>query len=247
MDPRIREGDEEARPGARGARLGIFIMTKKYFIAGTDTSIGKTYVAAGLLRLFKQAGFSTVGIKPVASGSIIKSKQGVGNKDALELQKAASIKLPYKIINPFLFQEPIAPHIAAQRENVPLSVNKIMAACRPGLNSAADVTLIEGCGGWQVPLNNRETMADFVRALKIPVILVVGMRLGCINHTLLTLQSMQTLGIELSGWIANCFLPRVRVRQENIETLSNWLPAPLLGVIGYKQKPEHCINHQLLD
>lgn len=221
-------------------------MAKKYFIAGTDTSIGKTYVATGLLRLFKQAGYSTLGIKPVASGSIIQSMHGLGNADALGLQSESTIELPYSLINPFLFQEPIAPHLAAQHEGVSLNIHKLIEACQPALNTATDITIIEGCGGWCVPLNSRETMADFVKKLQLPVLLVVGIRLGCINHTLLTLHSMQTMGIKLKGWIANCNDPTMLSCEENIEALSTLLPTPLLGVIAQHQKPETCINHQFL-
>lgn len=222
-------------------------MTKKYFIVGTDTNIGKTYVATGLLRLFQQFGYSTLGVKPVASGSIIQqATQGLGNADALELQNASSISLPYELINPFLFQEPIAPHVAAQHEGVTLSVAKLIEACQPALNTVADVTIVEGCGGWSVPLNLQETMADFVKELQIPVILVVGIRLGCINHALLTLQSIQAMEIPLQGWIANCIDPTMLSPTESIETLLTLMPAPLLGIIPHQQKPELCIDHKTL-
>lgn len=221
-------------------------MTKKYFVAGTDTSIGKTYVAVGLLQLFNQLGLSTLGIKPVASGSIIKSPQGTGNNDALALKDSSSIKLPYELINPFLFQEPIAPNIAAQREGVSLSVNGLTVACQPALTTPADVIIIEGCGGWCVPLNSKETMADFAKALQIPVILVVGIRLGCINHALLTMQSILAQGAKLQGWIANCFDPTAMVLDENIQTLNSLMPIPLIGVISRHQKPETCLNTQFL-
>lgn len=202
-------------------------MKKIYFITGTDTGIGKTYVTTQLLQQFNQQGLKTVGLKPVASGGII-TASGLQNEDAIALQQHASIKLPYEIVNPILFQEPIAPHIAAKQENRSLNVELILKACEPGLTTHADIILIEGVGGWLTPLNEQETMADFVKALNIPVILVSGIRLGCLNHTLLTYHHIQQSGVICESWVANCLDSNMLAQKANIDFLKSALPVPLL-------------------
>ena len=144
-------------------------MTNTYFITGTDTEIGKTTVTTLLLNHYNQQGLTTLGLKPLASGS----------DDALQLQQASSLKLPYDNINPINYQLPVSPDIAARIENRPITVNQLLKSTQPSLQLKTDLTLIEGIGGWQVPINETETMADYVKALNIPVILVVGIKLGC--------------------------------------------------------------------
>ncbi len=200
-------------------------MTKKFFITGTDTGVGKTYMAAKLLADFNKQGLSTVACKPIASDSEM-TKNGLRNSDALILQKAASIKLPYTEVNPITFAPPIAPHIAAAQVNQKLTVKKLITACQPALNYKSDVLIIEGVGGWYVPLNDKETMADFVKALDLSVILIVSIRLGCLNHALLTHHAITTSGVKYAGWIANCIEPDMLALEENIETLSNWFGQP---------------------
>lgn len=206
-------------------------MSKTIFIAGTDTGIGKTYATVTLLNALHQKGLSTIGIKPVATGADDDSH----NEDALALKEASSIQLPYHFINPILFQEPVAPHIAAQNENRELSVSALIKSVKPVLEHTYDICLMEGVGGWYVPLNKTETMADFVVATKLPVILIVGIRLGCINHTLLTIKAIQSHGIELMGWIANCIDPTMQYVDENIRFLQNTLKIDFLGRIEYGQ------------
>jgi dethiobiotin synthetase len=197
-------------------------MTKRFFIAGTDTGVGKTYIASKLLESFNQQGLSTAACKPVASGSEM-TKQGLRNEDALHLMEAASIKLPYHEVNPIALQPPIAPHIAAQQSKQKITVEKLINMCQPVLNCKADVLIFEGVGGWYVPLNNTETMADFVRALDLSVILVVAIRLGCLNHALLTYNAIRACGVEFHGWIANRIDPDMLAADENVKTLSDWL------------------------
>lgn len=210
-------------------------MPQKIFITGTDTNIGKTYVATRLLQQYKQQGLSTIGIKPVASGCDWQNKKLV-NADALALQAASTVQLDYQHINPFAFEPAIAPHIAAELAGVHLSVAALNHQLHTALNHAADIHLIEGCGGWLCPLNTKETMADYVVANNFDVILVVGMRLGCLNHALLTYQSILQSGARLVGWIANCIDPDMPYRDENITMLKQLIIAPCLEIFDYQTK-----------
>jgi dethiobiotin synthetase len=205
------------------------MKAQRLFITGTDTEVGKTTIACKLLTELNQHGYKTVGLKPIASGGII-TAEGMRNEDALALQQAASVKLPYELINPICLESPIAPHIAAQQANLPLSALELFNQCIPTLQQAADHIVIEGAGGWLVPLNATETMADFVALLDCPIILVVAMRLGCINHALLTVANIHQHGLELGGWIANCIDPEMLNLEENLATLEQLIPAPLLMV-----------------
>lgn len=205
----------------------------KFFITGTDTGVGKTYITQLLLQQFSNAGFSTLGIKPIASGCLYQNERLV-NEDALILQNASSVKLDYEKINPFAFEPPIAPHIAAAQAQVKLSAQLLFESCQTALHQSADIHFIEGAGGWFVPLNAAESMADFVKLLGVPVILVVGIRLGCINHTLLTAHALQQNNIPLAGWVANCIDEAMQFGDENIAFLKKKLDAPCLGVVPYQ-------------
>jgi dethiobiotin synthetase len=213
----------------------------KLFITGTDTNIGKTYVSAGILTAFNNIGCSTLGIKPVASGCE-RMNDELRSQDTMTLMQHASIKLDHDDITPFAFEPPIAPHIAAQEAGRILSVTAINEKIRHALHYPADVSVIEGAGGWHVPLNHSETMADFVIANQLEVILVIGIRLGCINHSLLTCQAMHSEGAKIKGWIANCVDPEMRNINENIETLKEWLPIPCLGVIPHGSRAEEVLD-----
>lgn len=208
-------------------------MARGYFITGTDTEVGKTYVTTKLLDYFNHQGFQTAAIKPIASGAK-NTENGLRNEDGLLLQKHASIQFPYDLVNPYCLLPPIAPHIALAYQKSSLTVKELLCACQPILNQTPDITLIEGVGGWLVPLNHRETMADFAVALGFPVILVVGMKLGCINHSLLTFHHLQQSNIQIAGWIANCIDPKMNVLQENIDTLKEKLPIPLISTIPFQ-------------
>lgn len=204
---------------------------KAFFIAGTDTNVGKTLIAAGLLMAAKNKGLTTAALKPVAAGCE-KTNEGLRNADALLLQSVITQPLMYDQINPYALEAAIAPHIAAQQEKRSLSVDRLSGFCR-GVLGAADFTLVEGAGGWRVPLNPRETLADLAKNLQLPVIMVVGIRLGCINHALLTFEAIVRDGAPVAGWVANCVDAGMPVLQENIDSLRARLPVPCLGVVPF--------------
>ncbi len=208
-------------------------MAKRtFFVAGTDTDVGKTVVSAGLLEAANQRGLSTVAVKPIAAGCE-QTEAGLRNGDALILQQSASIKLSYEQVNPIALEPPIAPHIAAQQAGRRLDADRIAALCRGVMMQPADFMIIEGAGGWRVPLNNRQTLADIPKLLRTPVILVVGMKLGCISHTLLTVEAIVKDGLRLAGWVANRAEPDMSCYSENLETLKAMLSAPLLAEIPH--------------
>lgn len=217
----------------------------RIFITGTDTDIGKTYVTIGLSRALQKTGATTIALKPLASGAREIAGR-VCNEDALALQKNASVQLPYEHVNPFLYSPAIAPHIAAAKINKSITVSALLKALQPALKQQADFHLIEGVGGLFVPLNENESLADFVRALHCNVIVVVGMKLGCLNHALLTIQALKNYGIDLLGWVANCIDPNMCEVDENIATLKRFIKAPCLGVIDYQQAPETALQLDVL-
>ncbi|MFG0805318.1 dethiobiotin synthase [Pseudomonas fluvialis] len=203
-------------------------MAKAFFVTGTDTEIGKTTIAAGLLHAARLAGLSTAAAKPVASGCE-QTAAGLRNDDALALLGQCSLALDYAEVNPFAFASAIAPHLAAREAAVELSVARLRPAVQQVLARGADFTLVEGAGGWRVPLAGRETLADLAVALDLPVILVVGVRLGCINHAVLSAEAIARDGLHLAGWVANIVDPQTSRLEENLATLAERLPAPCLG------------------
>ncbi|WP_145183573.1 MULTISPECIES: dethiobiotin synthase [unclassified Pseudomonas] len=203
-------------------------MSQAYFIAGTDTDVGKTTIAAGLLHAARVQGLSTLGAKPVASGCTMTAK-GLRNSDAQALIDESSIKLSYEQINPFAFEPAIAPHVAAREAGIALEVAALAKAMGHVLAQQADFTLIEGAGGWRVPLSNHANLSDLAIALQLPVILVVGVRLGCINHALLSAEAIARDGLQLAGWVANIIEPKTSRLEENLASLAERLPAPCLG------------------
>ncbi|MBI6951157.1 dethiobiotin synthase [Pseudomonas sp. CCOS 191] len=207
-------------------------MSQAYFIAGTDTDVGKTTIAAGLLHAAMQSGLSTLAAKPVASGCMV-TPRGLRNSDALALIDESSVKLPYESVNPFAFEPAIAPHVAAHEAGVVLSVPVLRDAMQQVLAQHADFTLIEGAGGWRVPLSDHANLSDLAIALKLPVILVVGVRLGCINHALLSAEAIARDGLQLAGWVANIVDPRTSRLEENLSSLAERLPAPCLGRVPW--------------
>lgn len=216
------------------------------FITGTDTDVGKTYVSVALLKLFNQLGYSTLGIKPVASGCCWEKGELVNN-DALQLLEASSLSVVYSTINPFAFEPPIAPNIAAIQNNTTLSVAGIMRRLSKALNMPADIKIIEGVGGWEVPLNTKEGMPDLVNQLSCHIIMVVGIKLGCLNHALLTVNAIQAACKNLIGWIPNCIDTNMseEIKRHNINVLKSRIEATYLGTIHYNEKPE-CILSQSL-
>jgi dethiobiotin synthetase len=205
-------------------------MPAAFFVTGTDTEVGKTTVAAALLHAARQAGLSTAAAKPVASGCE-RTPEGLRNSDALALLEECSLPMRYEQVNPFAFEPAIAPHLAAHEAAVELSVAKLLQPVRDMLGLKADFSVVEGAGGWRVPLAGRETLSELAVQLGLPVILVVGVRLGCINHALLSTEAIERDGLQVAGWVANIIDPATSRLQENLETLTARLPAPCLGQV----------------
>lgn len=205
------------------------------FIAGTDTGIGKTHAACSLLHALRGAGYITCGMKPVASGCL-STPDGLRNDDALALQAAASAPLPYEQINPVALREPLAPHLAAAHEGVAISLPPLRRAFDQ-LVAGHQRVVVEGVGGWLVPLGPDFSAADIAVQWRLPVILVVGLRLGCINHALLSARAIQADGCQLLGWIGNRIDPEMLAPQENVDTLRALLPAPCLGILPFGVAP----------
>jgi dethiobiotin synthetase len=212
-------------------------VKKRFFIAGTDTDAGKTLVTTGLLTAANRRGLRTIGLKPVAAGCE-QTPDGLRNADALLLQQAASIKLSYQQVNPIALEPPIAPHIAAEREGRVLTADRLAAYCRGSLMQPADLVLVEGAGGWRVPLSMRESLARLPQLLALDVILVVGMKLGCINHAILTAEAITRDGLRLAGWVANHIDPQMSCPDENLATLRRLFRAPLLGRVPWLDLPD---------
>lgn len=204
---------------------------KRWFVTGTDTEVGKTVASGALLQAATAAGYRTAGYKPVASGCE-RLAEGVRNSDALALQRYSSVTLPYEQVNPFAFMEPTSPHIVSAEEDRPLSAQALSDGLRT-LETQAEWILVEGAGGWYTPLSESLTFADWVKQEQLPVILVVGVKLGCINHAMLTADAVQAAGLPLAGWIANTVQPPGKRHQEYLATLRQRLPAPCLGEIPW--------------
>lgn len=232
--------------------------TKIFYVTGTDTDVGKTIVSAALLKALNNIPCSTMAVKPIASGcDTVNGK--LLNQDALLLQSNASQYLDYDLVNPYAFKPAIAPHIAAKEKHVELSADLLATHVKKVCDKGADVTLVEGAGGWYVPLGEAETLADFAEVIDANVILVVAIRLGCINHALLSVQAIKKQGLNLAGWVAN--FPNEPINeqqnnrdQENIETLRQMIKPPLLATVPWikpsmiskaesdMEKCQHAIN-----
>lgn len=224
-------------------------MTLGWFITGTDTGVGKTEIALALMAALQARGLRVAAMKPVASGCIA-TVQGLCNEDALRLQVQASIRLPYERVNPYAFAPPIAPHLAAAAAGISIDCAQI-AGSYGVLSADADAVIVEGAGGWLAPLDDQITMADLAARLQLPVILVVGMRLGCLNHALLSAAAIAQSGQALAGWVANEMSPGMDSLADNVASLRQRLPAPLLGQIPYGAGASavtrgRCLNLDLL-
>ncbi|MFA6902958.1 MAG: dethiobiotin synthase [Gallionellaceae bacterium] len=204
-----------------------------YFVTGTDTGVGKTLISCALLYAFAAQGKRVVGMKPVAAGC---DDDGL-NEDVKKLRAATNILASLGQINPYSFLHPVAPHIAARNAGVQINLQRILESYNE-LASQADVVIVEGAGGFQVPLNNTEDSADLAVALGLPVILVVGMRLGCLNHALLTMRAISACGLKCAGWIANVTDAEMAVLDDNIHALRQRIDAPLLAVVPYQASPD---------
>jgi dethiobiotin synthetase len=206
-------------------------MKQGFFITGTDTGVGKTLIATALVHGFAQSGKRVIGMKPVAAGAALQDGQLL-NDDVVQLIAASNVEAPLSLINPYVFEPPVAPHIAAAEAGISMSISKLKSDFE-SLNDAADIVVVEGAGGFLVPLNSSEDMADLAIALDLPVVLVVGMRLGCLNHALLTVAAIEARGLRLAGWIANRIDPEMTNFSENLESLKQRITAPCLGVVSY--------------
>lgn len=204
-------------------------MSRTWFVTGTDTEVGKTAISCALLEAAAASGLRTAAVKPVAAGC---DEQG-RNEDALCLMQSMTEKMDYSQVNPVALTAAIAPHIAADLEGRRLQAGQLAGFCRGVMLGGADFILVEGAGGWRVPLNDRETLADLAVQLRVGVILVVSMQLGCINHALLTAEAIRGDGLALAGWVANQPGERMSRHEENLETLRGLLGAPLLGEVPY--------------
>ena len=217
--------------------FGVRLMAVcKCFIAGTDNDVGKTLISQGLLELAQSKGLSCYALKPVATGCE-ETAAGLRNDDALKLMQSSTIKLSYQQVNPLAFKRAIAPHAAASKEQRNIDLQRLVGFCRGAMTHRADFILLEGEGGWRVPLNNRESMAQLPQQLSLPVILVVGVRLGCINHALLTVEAIKRDGVSLLGWVANHIDPNMQASEESVKTLELAINAPLLGVVPFMPQP----------
>lgn len=209
-------------------------MTRSYFVVGTDTNVGKTYVACALIQHFIKSGLKTIGMKPIASGCEL-SQNGLWqgelvNADVQALAYAGNINAPLNLINPYRFAPAVAPHIAAEQVGISMNLEMIMQAYRQ-LAEMAEVVIVEGAGGFLVPINAHETLADLALELNIPLVLVVGMQLGCINHALLTVEAIKARGLTLAGWVANQVDSEMPMLTENLTSLQQRITAPCLSVV----------------
>ncbi|KPK26267.1 MAG: dethiobiotin synthetase [Betaproteobacteria bacterium SG8_40] len=214
-------------------------MTRSCFVTGTDTEIGKTLIACALLHAYRDKGLTAVGMKPVAAGAS-RGKAGPVNDDVEALVDASSVAAGRDLVNPYLFADPVAPHIAAAGEQRTIDPSHIVA-CYRQLAALADVVVVEGVGGFRVPLGERFDTADLACRLALPVVLVVGMRLGCINHALLTAEAIRSRKLVCAGWIANQVDPHMQRQAENIAALDDLLGMPRIGTVEYLRPPDAAV------
>ena len=220
-------------------------MKHAFFVTGTDTGVGKTLVSAALVHLGAQLGYAAAGLKPVAAGC-----REVGGRllseDVALLQAASSVQLASAIVNPYAFAPPLAPHIAAEQAGCRIELSAIVAAVKQA-QAETDFLVVEGVGGFRVPLGPDLDTADLAQMLGLPLVLVVGMRLGCLNHALLTAEAIAARGLTLAGWVANHIDPHMAAAQENLNALHEHLLAPCLGEVPYQAQPDFHTTATALD
>jgi len=202
------------------------------FVTGTDTGVGKTRVAVALIHALRAQGLHVAAMKPVSAGHA----PGELNEDVVALMQAANVVAEVGDVNPYAFAEPVAPHLAAHRAGIRIEL-PVIAEAFSRLAAAADVVVVEGAGGWRVPLNERDDMADLAQVLALPVVLVVGMRLGCLNHALLTAEAIASRHLPWAGWVGNHIDPAMAQQAANLEALRARLPGPCLGVQRFIPDP----------
>jgi dethiobiotin synthetase len=216
-----------------------------FFITGTDTDAGKTFASCALLHALRAQGVRALGMKPVASGCEV-TPQGLRNRDALDLMAASAFAPDYELVNPIALSEPCAPEFASRDTGIEITLKPMVTAFRQ-LEAQADLVLVEGIGGWLAPLSERLMQADLVRALQLPVLMVVGLRLGCINHALLTEVALRESGIGLAGWMACARDPFMLRPEENVKCLEQRLAAPCLGRVAWQADGNACAAASCLD
>jgi dethiobiotin synthetase len=211
-----------------------------FFVTGTDTGVGKTLVACAVLRAFARTGKSVVGMKPIAAG-----REAGRIADVEALARASTVSAGPQIVNPYAFEPAIAPHIAAELAGMEIDLEAIARAYGE-LSRMADIVVVEGVGGFLVPLNAAQTGADLATRLRLPIVIVVGMRLGCLNHALLTRRQIKDSRLRCAGWVANCILPDMPYLDRNVRALEQRLDCPLLGVVPFRQNPSAAQAAKLL-
>ncbi len=211
-------------------------MARGFLITGTDTGVGKTLIACALLHAFARADRRVIGMKPVAAGAT-RTAAGLSNEDVVQLRAASNVEAPLELVNPYCFEPPIAPHLAAAQAGIEVELDAI-ARAYAALAARAEVVIVEGVGGWRAPLNAMQDGADLAARLGLPIILVVGIRLGCFNHALLTAHAVEERGLVCAGWIANRIDRQMPEAARNVSALEQRLSAPLLGDIGYAASPD---------
>ncbi len=220
-------------------------MKHGFFVTGTDTGVGKTLISSALVYHFAQRVLRSAGMKPVAAGCEL-SSNGLMSEDVLQLRTASNVELPLNVVNPYAFEPPLAPHIAAEMAGMRIELDFIQDAFKKAAQ-AVDILIVEGVGGFRVPLNEAEDTADLAGKLGLPVILVVGMRLGCLNHALLTAESIAARGLKLAGWVANDIDSGMGAKKENLESLQKLITAPCLGVVSFQQHPDYRMTASMLN
>lgn len=212
-------------------------MTQAYFITGTDTEIGKTHATCALLATATSQGLRAVGLKPVAAGTDVTGR----NEDVVRLMAASNVSLPERTVNPWLLNEPVSPHIAAQHAGVEITTTPILESFTTA-KALADIVFMEGVGGLYAPLSDSLTQPDLIKALNMPVVLVVGLRLGCLNHALLTAAAIKQHGLRFAGWIGNQVDPTFQAADDNIRTLRQRLDAPCLGILPFASASSNALT-----
>jgi len=221
-------------------------MTKTFFITGTDTEVGKTVSTVALLRAANKLGLLTAAYKPVASGCDL-MEEGLCNQDVVMLQKNTSLRLAYEELVGYCFEPHIAPHIASEESGVPIELAVLSDGLKRLKQTDADMIFVEGAGGWRLPVGHGHFLSDWVRHEDLPVILVVGAKLGCLNHAMLTCEAIQHDRLNIAGWCVNRIHPGMSHYKANLETLKSLLPAPFLGEIPYLARPFESDLGQYLD
>jgi dethiobiotin synthetase len=221
-------------------------MPKTFFITGTDTGVGKTTVTCALLAKARGQGLSTMALKPIAAGCE-QTPEGLRNDDALALMAHMTEPLSYAEVNPVALPEPLSPHLAAALAGKRLTSQQIAGYTRGGLSRRVDLALVEGAGGWRVPISDREFFSEIPKLMRLPVILVVGLRLGCINHALLTAEAVIKDGLRIAGWVGNVVDPGMQALDGNIDTLQRMLPFPCLGIVPWSPQASAETRAEALD